>query len=180
MARRVVTGFDRNGKSVFVSDGPTTKGAALEGVPNFRIDEVWSTKEMPELPAPASDPVLTPHPFFPVPGGTGFLVVTVPPDAEVERAAAAGLDLPAAQSRFYSTFPGLERTMEPDAPGMHASQTVDYGVVISGEVWLELDDKAEVHLKPGDCVVQNGTRHAWHNHSDKESVMAFVVVGAKG
>ena len=178
MARRVVTGFDRHGKSVFVSDGPTTKGAALEGVPNFRIDEVWSTREIPELPPPSSDPVLTPHPFFPVPGGTGFLVVTFPPDAEVERAAAAGLDLPAAQSRFYSAFPGLEGTMEPDAPGMHASQTVDYGVVISGEVWLELDDGAEVHLKPGDCVVQNGTRHAWHNRSAKDSMMAFVVVGA--
>jgi len=68
--------------------------------------------------------------------------------------------------------------MEPDAPGMHTSQTVDYGVLIRGEVWLELDDGAKRLLKPGDCVIQNGTRHAWHNTSDRESVMAFVVVGA--
>jgi Cupin domain len=178
MSRRVVTGFDAKGRSVFVSDGPTTRGAALDGVPNFRIDEVWSTRRVPELPAPSGDPVLAEHQFFPVPGGTGFVIVTFPPDAEVERAAAAGLDLAAAQSRFYGAFPGLEGTMEPDAPGMHASQTVDYGVVLSGEVWLELDDGAEVHLKAGNCVVQNGTRHAWHNKSGKTSMMAFVVVGA--
>ena len=180
MSRRVVTGIDAKGKSVFVSDGPPTKGAALEGVPNFRIDELWSTKAgAPELPAPSGDPVLVEHPFFPAPGGTTFAVVTFPPDAAVERAAASGLDLPAAQAKFYGAFSGLEGTMERDAPGMHTTQTVDYGIVISGEVWLELDDGAEVHLKQGDCVVQNGTRHAWHNRSDKTSMMAFVVVGAK-
>ena len=69
-------------------------------------------------------------------------------------------------------------TMEPDAPGMHTSQTIDYGVVVRGEVWLELDDGAKRLLKPGDCVIQNGTRHAWHNTSSEECVMAFVVVGA--
>src|SRR6185503_9773756 len=100
MSRRVVTGFDAKGRSVFVSDGPTTRGAALDGVPNFRIDEVWSTRRVPELPAPSGDPVLGEHPFFPVPGGTGFVIVTFPPDADVERAAASGLDLAAAQSRF--------------------------------------------------------------------------------
>jgi hypothetical protein len=179
MSRRVVTGFDAKGRSVFVSDGPTTKGAALEGVPDFRIDEVWSTKGVPSLPPGTGDPVLVAHPFFPAPGGTTFAIVTFPPDAEVERVASSGLDLAAAQARFYAAFPGLADTMEPDAPGMHASETVDYGVVISGEVWLELDDGATVHLKQGDSVIQNGTRHAWHNRSSKTSTMAFVVVGAK-
>jgi mannose-6-phosphate isomerase-like protein (cupin superfamily) len=62
---------------------------------------------------------------------------------------------------------------------MHTTHTVDYGVVISGEMHLELDDGKQVHLRPGDCVVQNGTRHAWRNLSGREAVMAFVAVGAK-
>ena len=53
--------------------------------------------------------------------------------------------------------------MEPDAPGMHTTATIDFEVVLEGEVWLELDDGEEVHLRVGDCVVQNGTRHAWRN-----------------
>ena len=54
---------------------------------------------------------------------------------------------------------------EPDDPGMHTTDTVDFDFVVSGEVYLELDDGAEVLLKPGDCVVQNGTRHRWNNRS---------------
>ncbi|MGH7857089.1 MAG: cupin domain-containing protein, partial [Candidatus Binatia bacterium] len=69
--------------------------------------------------------------------------------------------------------------MESDAPGMHTTQTVDYGVVLRGEISLELDDGAKVRLRPGDCVVQNGTRHAWRNESGRECVMAFVIVGAE-
>lgn len=179
MSRRVVTGFDAKGRSVFVSDGPTTKGAALEGVPNFRIDEMWSTKGVPELPASSEDPVLTPHPFFPAPGGSGFCIVRIPPDSQVERAANSGVDLAAAQAAFYGAFPGLDTSMDPDAPGMHTSQTVDYGVVISGEIWLELDDGATAHLQAGDCVVQNGTRHAWRNRGQQDCLMAFTIVGAK-
>jgi len=50
--------------------------------------------------------------------------------------------------------------------------------VLSGEVWLELDDGAEVHLRPGDCVIQNGTRHAWRNRSTEPCVIAVALVGA--
>ncbi len=53
--------------------------------------------------------------------------------------------------------------LEPDHPGMHTTDTMDFDVIVSGEVYLELDDGAEVLLKAGDCVIQNGTRHASHN-----------------
>jgi quercetin dioxygenase-like cupin family protein len=62
---------------------------------------------------------------------------------------------------------------------MHTTDTIDYEVVISGEVWLELDDGAEVHLHPGDTVVQNGTRHAWHNKTDEPCVLAVALIGAR-
>jgi hypothetical protein len=62
--------------------------------------------------------------------------------------------------------------------GMHKSRTVDYDVIISGELWMELDDGL-VLLKPWDCVVQNGTRHAWHNRSTQDCVMLSICLGAK-
>jgi mannose-6-phosphate isomerase-like protein (cupin superfamily) len=61
---------------------------------------------------------------------------------------------------------------------MHTTDSVDYGIVISGEMTLELDDGAIVHLKPGDCVVQNGNHHRWANRSRRPCMMAFVLIGA--
>jgi quercetin dioxygenase-like cupin family protein len=84
-----------------------------------------------------------------------------------------------------SFFPGIGDTslkimrMPPGAEsGMHTSDTIDYGIVLSGEVCLELDDGEEVHLKQGDCVVQNGTRHNWRNRGSEVCVIAFVLTGA--
>jgi quercetin dioxygenase-like cupin family protein len=68
--------------------------------------------------------------------------------------------------------------MERDAPGMHTTDTVDFEVVLSGEVVLELDDGAEVTLRAGDTVVQNGTRHAWRNRGDVPAVIAVGIIGA--
>ena len=62
---------------------------------------------------------------------------------------------------------------------MHASHTVDYGVVLSGEIDLELDDGAVKRLKAGDCYVQNGTRHTWRNPGDVDCVLVAVAVGAR-
>lgn len=76
-------------------------------------------------------------------------------------------------------LPGLLGHMEPDARGMHTTNTIDVEYVISGEVWLELDDGAEVRLGPGDTIVQNGTRHAWRNRGDVPCVMALLLIGAE-
>jgi len=76
-------------------------------------------------------------------------------------------------------LPGMMDVLEPDHPGMHMTDTVDFDVVISGEVYLELDDGAEVLLKAGDCVIQNGTRHAWRNRSAEKCVIAVTLVGAE-
>jgi quercetin dioxygenase-like cupin family protein len=69
--------------------------------------------------------------------------------------------------------------MEPGNPGMHTTDTVDYCVILAGEVWLELDDGALTCLRAGDTVVQNGTRHAWRNLGDEPVTMAVVMVGAQ-
>ena len=87
-------------------------------------------------------------------------------------------DIEAAVAEFEAGLPGLPGYMEPDAPGMHTTDTIDFEVILDGEVWLELDDGVEVHLKPGDTVVQNGTRHAWRNHGDQVCRIAVFLIGA--
>jgi quercetin dioxygenase-like cupin family protein len=84
----------------------------------------------------------------------------------------------AAQAEIEEKWPGMADHMEPDNPGMHTTDTIDYEYVISGEVWLELDDGEEVHLKAGDTVVQNGTRHAWRNKSNEPCRMVVCLIGA--
>jgi quercetin dioxygenase-like cupin family protein len=76
-------------------------------------------------------------------------------------------------------MPEFASKFELDHPGMHTTDSVDYGIVLEGEVWLELDDGKQVHLKRHDVVVQNGTRHAWRNKTDKPVKMAFVLIGAQ-
>jgi quercetin dioxygenase-like cupin family protein len=61
---------------------------------------------------------------------------------------------------------------------MHRTKTVDYGIVLSGEIYLVVDE-GETLLKPGDVVVQRGTNHAWSNRSDEPCRMAFVLVDGK-
>ena len=171
--RRVVTGQNADGKSVFVSDEEVDP-ITLALLPGYEFHRVWAADDAPTLP---TDGKQTPAPaYFPPASGYRFGFFTVPP---------AGVDLPAdldfeaALAEMETKLPGMAGHMEPDEPGMHTTDTVDFEVVLSGEVWLELDDGAEVHLQPGDCVVQNGTRHAWRNKS-KEPVTLFVaLLGAK-
>ncbi|HYW32913.1 MAG TPA: cupin domain-containing protein, partial [Gemmatimonas sp.] len=86
------------------------------------------------------------------------------------------LDPDVFRREYLVKAPGLADSMEAQDSGMHATDSVDYGVVVPGEITHELDDGATVHLKQGDCVVQNGTRHVSRNSSTTPCVMAFVRV----
>jgi hypothetical protein len=105
--------------------------------------------------------------------GTRFLVVTFPPDSVFS---APGFDPQAAAAENSAISPGLAELFEAD--GMHATPTVDYGIVLEGEVWLELDEGRAELLRKHDVVVQNGTRHAWRNKSNRPATLAFVLIGA--
>jgi len=171
--RRVVTGKTPEGKSVFVSDGLIeTIAPAL--TPGAEFHTIWGSDTVPQLPQDGTEPA---HPqWFPGPGGyrVGFFTV-----APANAPAPQVTDMNAALADFEAKMPGLLGHMEPGAPGMHTTDTIDAEVVISGEVWLELDDGAEVRLGPGDTVVQNGTRHAWRNKTNEPCVLALVLIGAK-
>lgn len=75
-------------------------------------------------------------------------------------------------------MPGAMAAMEPDAPGMHTTDSLDYIMIVSGEVVLELDDGEETVLHAGDVVVQNGTRHAWRNRGTEPCTFVGVAIGA--
>jgi mannose-6-phosphate isomerase-like protein (cupin superfamily) len=166
--RRVVTGQQPDGRSVFVSDEPV---APVE-VAGLEFHAIWGSDERVRLPTDGKTAL--PRMWFPPPGGFRFAFFTVPPDAGVPRDA-AGRE--AMLSQMRSRLPGLVEVLEPDHPGMHTTDTVDFDLVVSGEVWLELDDGAEVLLRAGDCVVQNGTRHRWRNRSAAPCVLAVALVG---
>lgn len=174
-ARRIVTGHS-NGKSVFVSDGLSSKGIIYKSVKNSGSTLLWRTEAVPTIPTPTPDAISANSCYVPGPGETTLMYVTWPPDSAMN-----GPDFnPAAMGQeFFEHMPELACTMEPDNPGMHTTDTVDYVIVLEGEVWLELDDGKQVHLKPHDVVVQNGTRHVWRNKSDKPVKVAVVMVGAK-
>ncbi|MBI2767073.1 MAG: cupin domain-containing protein [Chloroflexi bacterium] len=175
MARRVVTGNAPDGKAVIASDGEVPRVVRLPGMPDFAIAAVWATDwNMTAVPG-SEDPTAQMTTFVPGPAGTRFLISVLPPDsAGVE----PGTDIEELMQAQARELPGLAEAMERDHPGMHTTDTVDYDIIMSGELYLELDDGAEVHLKPGDIVIQTGTRHAWRNRGPGPCVMYSVLVGA--
>src|SRR5215510_5943797 len=145
--RRVVTGQDARGKAVFVSD-ELVDPITLSHSPGRAFHRLWGSDATPSLPATGT--LMPQSRYFPPPGGFRFGFFTLPPDS-----AAMPIDAAAARKEVTEKLPGLAEVMEPDHPGMHTTDTVDFGVLLTGEVWLELDDGAEVHLKAGDTFVQN-------------------------
>lgn len=178
MVRRVVTG-EKDGKSVFVSDGPVAGTHDYAAVPGFQTTLAWATPAgVASLPFDArhgKDPVVGIRSVVPDPHGTRLLVVQFPPDSALD---SADFDPVAAGAEYAAHLPGLAQAFEPDGSGMHRTASVDYDIVVSGELWLELDDGEIRHLKPGDIVVQNGTRHAWRNRGTVPAVMVAVLIGA--
>ena len=171
--RRVVTGHDAEGKAVFVGD-EQVEPVTLALLPGNEFHRLWGSDSTRSLPDDGSRPD-APR-YFPPVGGSRFAFFTIPPDGGA--GAPADLDMGAALAEFEEKLPGMAEHLELDDPGMHTTASVDYGVVISGQVTLELDDGATVSLGPGDTYVQNGTRHRWSNPGAIPAVIAVVLVGA--
>jgi len=171
--RRVVTGHTSDGKATVASD-TEVDAITLGFLPGMEFHRLWGADEPPTFPDDGSAP---PAPaYFPPVGGFRFGLFTVP--SQTSASLPEDLDLEAALAEVEEELPGMAATWELDNPGMHTTDTVDFEYVISGEVWLELDDGEEVHLRAGDTVVQNGTRHAWHNRGTDACRMVVISVGA--
>ncbi|MDX3638115.1 cupin domain-containing protein [Streptomyces sp. MB09-02B] len=172
--RRVVTGHDENGRSVVVSDGPVPRSREFTSLPGWVSRLPWATEPGEPVSRAGEDPTPKVTSFLPAPGGTRFIVLTFPPDSAM---ATPSFDPVAYGKEALADSPGLAELFEPD--GMHRTPTVDYGIVLQGDIVLELDDGHCTPLSAGDLVIQNGTRHAWRNRSDQPVTVAFVLVGAE-
>lgn len=171
--RRVVTGHTPDGKATVASD-MEINAITTALVPGLEHHRLWGADIVPTFPddgAPRPTPT-----FFPPFGGFRFGLFTVPPDSQ---APPENIDMEVALKEVEQKLPGLLAYLEPDSPGMHTTNTVDFEYVLSGEVWLELDDGVEIHLRPGDTVVQNGTRHAWRNKGTEPCQMVLCMIGVQ-
>jgi mannose-6-phosphate isomerase-like protein (cupin superfamily) len=172
--RRVVTGHDADGRAVVFSDGPAPSLYVNKLDPNWYSVDIWRTHETPaRIVAQASEPTAGPRRQMPTRNGTVLRINHFPPESDTVRTmtpadslrAFEGLGNPAA-----ATFGKGGRH-----PLMHRTETIDYAIVLSGEITMVLDD-ADVPLRAGDVVVQCGTNHAWSNRSKEPCVVAFVLI----
>ena len=170
--RRVVTGH-RNGKSVVLSD-QRREPYKFKTVAGFEHTYMWLTDGTLESDPDKVEQEL-PKSALPSANGSLLHIVTFPPT----RPATSSASDPVQIAREYLTrLPGLADTFERDGSQMHVTQTVDYAIVLDGELWLELDDSETVHLTAGDIVVQQATRHGWRNKGEHPATIAFVMLGA--
>ena len=169
--RRVVTGHDAEGRSVVLMDGESPYSFFLEKAGGLQLTELWETRSAPADNSGAKDAADHERRIEPVGGGTVFRIIEYPPDSV--RLATLAPDTFFAEMGVQAADKAHRRH-----PGMHRTHTLDYCVVLSGEIYAVLDE-GEVLLRAGDCLVQRGTRHAWSNRSEEPCVIAFVLVAAK-
>ncbi|MDR6741108.1 mannose-6-phosphate isomerase-like protein (cupin superfamily) [Herbaspirillum sp. 1173] len=170
---RVVTGHDAQGRSIISSDGPLPTVVEVAAIPGTLFHEVWSTSATPARVDNGPDPSLGALVLSPPARGTRMRFVDIPPDTE-EFLASANSKMHEAFSQIGEASASTVQTDSPH-PLMHRTESVDYGIVIDGEMTLVLD-RGEVALKPGSVVVQRGTNHAWANRSGKPCRMLFILV----
>lgn len=168
--RRVVTGHDSAGKSCVMIDAPLSAVT----VPHDRL--AWTSGAMPADATANADAALVPHRLEPRVGGSIFRVVEFPP-AKVM----AGFTAEQKEAFFRELFGGMSaahcRVDTTRGPGMHRTASLDYVVVLRGEIVLMLD-AGEVTLGPGDLVVQRATNHDWMVPGDEPAMLAVVMIHA--
>lgn len=173
--RRVVAGNDARGKSVFLSDGSAPHSHDFEFMPGQAQTRIWFTVGQPTTAPPAAEPTTDTGPVIPGPGGASFVIVQYAPDSV---STDSRFDAVNANAEFAAFAPDIAEASDINEPGMHRTASVDYGVVIDGEIWLELDDGAQTRLTRGDTIVQIAGRHAWRNKTGRPAIVAFVLTGA--
>lgn len=171
MAIRKIVAANRDGRSTIISDEMDVSNA-FSSVPGFDPVAAWSTGRGATLVP--NDRVAAGDGLVPGPGGTTLFIVTFPPDSVMT---ASGFDPDAAGAEYGQRLPGLAERFEAEHPGMHQTNTIDYDIVLDGEIWVEFDD-GETRLERGDVLIQHATRHAWRNRGESPATMIFVLVGA--
>ena len=173
--RRIITGQDEQGRSVITSDQQSPYIMTIMGEPNFAVTEFWTTFETPaDNNSRGIETCSLPIQVAPPKTGSAFRVVQFPPDKGwAAKAAAMGGSVAIDETAKSASKGGEVRHAH-----MHRTRSLDYAIVLSGEIWAVVD-VGETKLVAGDVLVQRGTNHAWANRSDKPCVVAFVLIDAE-
>ena len=162
--RRIVTGHDADGKSIIAIDGPATQFGAY-----------WQTEGTPADNRAKGDAAQGVRSLEPAIGGSIFRYAVIPPEDPSVPREKREAEIAKAFAQMGAEHCRPDTTRD---PGMHKTRTVDYVILLSGEVTLLLE-RGEVDLKPFDVVVQRGTNHAWINKGKEPAVIAAVLVDAQ-
>ena len=168
--RRVVTGDDVKGNSRIIEDAPASSVRNVPARPGYRAVNVWRTGETPAK-ITAADGTAKHEGILPPRNGTILRIIDFPPEPRDEADLRRQLD---------ATFGGIYKDAAHDRragkhPGMHRTETVDYAIVLEGEIWAVMDE-GETLLRAGDVLIQRGTNHAWANRSNATARIAFVLI----
>jgi hypothetical protein len=172
--RRIVTARRADGTSFIAEDGKPRAERRVEARPGYRVNNLWVTKTTPaEVDAP--DESAAHQGILPPKRGTVLRVIDFPPEpadpAERERGMAA---------TFQGMFRDADHQLRPGQhPGVHTTETVDYAIILSGEIYAVMDE-GETLMKAGDILVQRATRHGWANRSAAPCRIAFVLIDGSG
>ena len=169
--RRIVTGHDKDGRSVFLEDGPAPHPFSPSHSPNVGLTNLWLLDAVPTTnEAGQADPTARPFRLEPPAAGNVVRIVEFPPDKERNYTA---------QKEVFKAYGNPEAIShgEQRHPGFHKTHSVDFAIVLEGEIWA-LMDVGETLMKAGDVLIQRGTNHAWANRSTSIARVLFVLNGA--
>lgn len=169
--RRVLTGHDRDGSSTIIADGLAPNVKEMPSFPGLALTDLWETAGAPAGNEGHADAAARPVHLEPPKHGTIFRIVEFPPDSSRPRDSdgAAG---------FKAIGAGHAQDKRSSDPMMHKTSTVDYIVVLKGEIYAILD-KGETLLRPGDVFIQRGTNHSWSVRGTEPCIIAVVLVNAR-
>ena len=169
--RRVLTGHDAQGRSTFIADGPAPNVKEMSAMPGLALTDLWETKGAPADNSGDKDKADRPVHLEPPENGTILRIVEFPPDA----AWRGGTD---GKDGFKSIGAGHAQDRQSADPMMHKTSTVDYIIVLKGEIYAIMET-GEKLLKAGDILVQRGTNHSWSVRTNEPCIVAAVLVSAK-
>jgi hypothetical protein len=171
--RRVVTGDDAQGRSRIVEDAAAGAIRTVPERPGYRAVNVWRTEQAPaKINSP--DTAASHRGLLPPKNGCILRICDFPPEPK---------DPKELERMLHATFGSIYSDGEHDKvsqkhPGMHRTETVDYAIVLEGEIWAVMDED-ETLLRTGDVLIQRGTNHAWANRSGRPARIAFILVDGK-
>jgi hypothetical protein len=173
--RRLVTGVDGAGRSCIIEDGVSPAMQLMPGREGYRNNNIWRTLSSP-APVTAADSVLEHRGVLPPRHGTVLRVIDIPPEnSDPEEAKRQ------TEAVFAAMFPDARHdASHARHPGMHTTDTIDYAILLQGELVAIMED-GETVMRAGDILIQRGTHHAWANRSQAIARIAFILIdGSRG